>query len=116
MNDAMIVRVTGDTKTEDPIDNMEATTPQAAESPAATSLDELTHPDDNPVEVDHGLYKSADQMRHEVREKGTKSSLDSKMKEYMEYCHDVYPDDVHRCVLSQSKVYRFMFYQICREQ
>ena len=72
------------------------------------------HP--NHVDMDHRLYKHSDLMMDQIRKKGTKSNLQNKITEYREYCEAVYKDDLYKHVLNQSKVYRYMFYQISREQ
>lgn len=72
------------------------------------------HP--NHVDMDHRLYKHSDLMMDQIRKKGTKSTLQNKITEYREYCEAVYKDDLYKHVLNQSKVYRYMFYQISREQ
>jgi hypothetical protein len=41
---------------------------------------------------------------------------DSKSAEYFQYCDSLYPSDSYARVLSQYKVYRFIFYQCFRDQ
>jgi hypothetical protein len=50
-------------------------------------------------------------ITNEYRPDSTSTTYDAKSKEYFGYCTSLYPGDCYAMVLSQYKVYRFMFYQ-----
>jgi hypothetical protein len=74
----------------------------------------LTQPDE--TAQDARLEQIVLDITNEYRPDSTSTIYDAKSKEYFGYCTSLYPRDRYAMVLSQYKVYRFMFYQSFRDQ
>jgi hypothetical protein len=55
-------------------------------------------------------------ITNEYRPDSRSTIYDAKSNEYFQYCASLYPTDPYAKVLSQYKVYRFIFYQSFRDQ
>jgi hypothetical protein len=66
--------------------------------------------------MDSNLEQIVLGIAQEYRPDSTSAIYDSKSNEYFGYCTSLYPNDPYAKVLSQYKVYRFMFYQCFRDQ
>ena len=74
----------------------------------------LRHPDD--VALNSQLETAILQMREQSRPANTAKAIDPKIEEYFQFCDELYPQDQYRYSLDYEKVYRFMWYQVFREQ
>jgi hypothetical protein len=87
----------------------------AASSPPLTIEQQtLTQPDE--TAQDARLEQVVLSITNAYRPDSTSTIYDAKSQEYFGYCASLYPNDRYASVLSQFKVYRFMFYQSFRDQ
>ena len=83
-------------------------------STTTTTEQVLTQPDERAM--DSNLEQIVLGIAQEYRPDSTSAIYDAKSNEYFGYCTSLYPNDPYAKVLSQYKVYRFMFYQCFRDQ
>jgi hypothetical protein len=88
-------------------------------SPASTTTNlvnqqALTQPEE--TAFDSQLEQTVLQIQSEYRPDSTSTIYDAKSQEYFAYCTSLYPTNPYAKVLSQYKVYRFVFYQCFRDQ
>lgn len=74
----------------------------------------IRHPDD--LALNSQLETAILQMRDLSRPANTAKAIDPKMEEYFQFCDAIYPNDQYGYCLVYEKVYRFMWYQVFREQ
>jgi hypothetical protein len=86
---------------------------QQSSSPAAPTTT-LTQPEE--TALDSSLDQTVLRITNEYRPDSTSTIYDSKSNEYFQYCTSLYPMDPYANVLSQYKVYHFIFYQSFRDQ
>jgi len=68
------------------------------------------------LEVNKQLQLSVIQMNELMRPDNTSKALDPKAIEYHQFCAYEFPDDPYGYHLCYENVYRFMYYQVFREQ
>jgi hypothetical protein len=86
---------------------------QQSSSPAAPTTT-MAPPEE--TAMDSRLEQTVLRITYEYRPDSTTTVYDSKSNKYFQYCTSFYPNDPYAKVLSQYKVYRFMFYQSFRNQ
>jgi hypothetical protein len=72
----------------------------------------LTQPEE--TLLDSQLEQTVLRITSEYRPDSSTTIYDAKSNEYFQYCTSLYPNDPYSKVLSQYKVYRFIFYQAFR--
>jgi hypothetical protein len=72
----------------------------------------LTQPEE--TLLDSQLEQTVLRITSEYRPASSSTIYDAKSNEYFQYCTSCYPNDPYAKVLSQYKVYRFIFYQSFR--
>ena len=62
------------------------------------------------------LQTSVLTMQEDLRPDNTQKAMDPKAREYFMYCDLEYPNDPFKYILEYTKIYKFMYYQVFREQ
>jgi hypothetical protein len=74
----------------------------------------MTQPEE--TRLDSRLEQTVLQLTSGYRPDSTSSIYDAKSQEYFRYCTSLYPQDQYAKVLSQYKVYPFLFHQSFQDQ
>jgi hypothetical protein len=87
---------------------------QQSSSPAAPTTTLMQPPEE--TALDSSMEQMVLRTTNEYRSDSTSTIYDSKSKKYFQYCTSLYPQDPYAKVLSQYKVYHFLFYQSFQDQ
>jgi Centromere DNA-binding protein complex CBF3 subunit, domain 2/Transcriptional activator of glycolytic enzymes len=82
---------------------------------AATAVAGLSLPNPNSLNVAVQLRENVWRLLEGDEPENTRKAMEPKMKEFMYYCHSIYPTDPHYGILTKEKIYNFMFYVAFRE-
>ncbi len=76
-------------------------------------LNQVLSPQDN--EINRNIEGAVQDLRYDGRPENSSKALEPKKEEWLQYCDKVFPHDPYQYLVTSSKAYRFICYQMFRE-